>query len=143
MTDAYNDYVEHDADELSADEDSTATDGVCDSDDAIELNSLYQTFENDPKVVKIIAGNATQSERTSWNRKRERLENIINSHINPISAEIQALEQMRAPYLDEVREIREEMVATCIHPRESLAIQPDGSYQCKFCNKKMKVNTNG
>ncbi len=142
MTDVYQDYKESVSEMLEMDEQLDTADEIIQDDD-LPCNSLYQTFDNDPKIVKIIAGNATQSERTSWNRKRERLEAIINSHINPISAEIQALEQMRAPYLDEVREIREEMVATCIHPRESLAIQSDGSYQCKFCNKKMKVNSNG
>lgn len=93
----------------------------------------------DPKIARVVSAHATQSEKTSWKRKQANLTNLIDTEINPISAEIANLQDMLDDALERSRVIREEMIDTCIHPIEFLVVQNDGCVLCKFCEKRMKV----
>lgn len=93
----------------------------------------------DPKLARVVSSHATQSEKTSWKRKLANLNVIIDQEVNPISSEIAQLQELLDDALDRCREIREEMVVTCIHPIEFLTVQDDGCVLCKFCDKRMKV----
>lgn len=108
-------------------------------DDQLNGSLLNDVPEIDSKLAKVISSHATQSEKTSWNRKHGNLTSIIENTINPLNAEIATLNGYLETALQEARNIRQEMVDTCIHPHEYLAVQRDQSVECKFCGKRMKV----
>lgn len=91
------------------------------------------------KARELVSNCATRSEKVSWERKLKNLQQLM-TQIDPISDQIVALLNERAPLLDQLAEIRSEMVATCVHPYEHL-LYHDGSEQitCKFCDKTFKV----
>lgn len=90
-----------------------------------------------------VSNHATRSEKTSWSRKRLNLEKLINKEIRSREERILDLQQELRPFYDQVKDMREEMVDTCIHPFDHLVLLESGGVYCKFCNKTMaKVASN-
>ena len=88
---------------------------------------IRRTFES-------IADNATRGEKVSWERKMDNMVSIL-AKLRPIEDQIQDLMGQKQPILDEINELRKEMVRDCVHPYTHLATQADGTINCKFCNK--------
>lgn len=86
-----------------------------------------------------VANHATRSEKTAWSRKRLNLEKKVNKDIRPLEERIMDIQQQLRPLYDEISEMREEMVQSCIHPFD-LLVFTDGVVVCKFCSKQMAVN---
>lgn len=83
-----------------------------------------------------VANHATRSEKTAWARKRTNLENFVRMKVNPIEEHIRDTQASLVPLYDEVKNMRKEMVDSCIHPFNMLVV--DGDYCiCRFCNKKL------
>lgn len=94
-------------------------------------------------MKEAVANHATRSEKTSWGRKRLNLEKLINKELRSREERILQLQHELQPYYDQVKEMRSEMVETCIHPFDHLVVLESGGVHCKFCNKTMaKVASN-
>lgn len=85
------------------------------------------------KVIKL----SDRSDRTSWKRKQKNIQKLIES-VNVIEEEMQTMQASKQPLLDQILEIRNEMVDTCIHPEEFLVVH-EGNVKCKFCEKVIRV----
>ena len=83
-----------------------------------------------------VANHATRSEKTSWSRKRNNLEKVVNKTIRPVEERILDLQNELRPHYDEVKNLRDEMVESCVHPYDLLVVTKD-TVHCKFCNKQM------
>lgn len=88
-------------------------------------------------VMETISSVATRNEKVSWNRKMDSLQDLLDQ-IRPIEDKIIDLLASKQPIMDEMQEIRKEMVKDCVHPYTHL-IHKDDHVVCKFCNKKFVV----
>jgi len=84
-----------------------------------------------------IANHSPRSEKTSWNRKRNNMDVLLEA-IHPVEEQISDLEVKRQAIFDQISAIRLEMVDTCVHPYNQLVIQ-DHIIICKFCERKLTV----
>ncbi len=90
------------------------------------------------RIMETIAGAATRNEKVSWNRKLDNMEGLINK-LRPLEDEITDLMAKKVPIMDQVSELRQDMVHDCVHPYTSLVFKDD-YVECKFCYKKFVVN---
>jgi hypothetical protein len=88
--------------------------------------------------AKMVAQHATQSEKMSWNRKRKNIELLTTRQVK-IQNKIWDLQLEQAPLVDEITNIRKDMVDTCIHPEDLLVEKEEGYVECKFCFKKLRT----
>ena len=89
------------------------------------------------QLLESISNKFSRSEKTSWLRKKKRMENLL-AILNPIEEEISELQARKIPIFDEIQGLRKVMVSECVHPYEYLLYK--GTYvECKFCNKKIGV----
>lgn len=82
-----------------------------------------------------VTDHATRSEKTSWNRKMDKMVSLITK-VKPIEQKIHELMEEKQPLLDEIQNLRSTMVKECIHPYEYLVLHKEVVY-CKFCEKNM------
>lgn len=84
-----------------------------------------------------IADASSRSEKTSWNRKMDKMVKLLAS-LRPIEQEILELTRQKMPVFDEIHDLRETMVRECIHPFEYLVVKEDHML-CKFCEKRIRM----
>ena len=89
------------------------------------------------KVFEAISNFFDRSEKTSWNRKMDNMVKLL-SKMAPIENQILELQHRKMPIFDEVQELRELMVAECIHPYQHLILKED-CVLCKFCNRNIQI----
>ncbi len=89
------------------------------------------------KIFESISNFSDRSEKTSWNRKMDNMVKLI-ARLAPIEKQIIALQHRKMPIFDEVQELRELMVAECVHPYQQLVYQND-HVTCKFCNRNIRI----
>lgn len=94
------------------------------------------------RTHEIIADAATRSEKVSWDRKMDNMVTLI-AKLRPIEDQILDLMAQKMPVIDEIAELRREMVRDCVHPYTMLANQGDGTTLCKFCHKRFTVVQGG
>lgn len=92
------------------------------------------------RTLEAIADNATRGEKVSWDRKMDNMVSILAT-LQPIEDQILELMAKKLPILDDISDLRKEMVRDCVHPYHLLAVDPNGSgtVSCKFCNKTFTV----
>lgn len=78
-------------------------------------------------------------EKVAWNKKATTMSKLITS-IRPLEDQILELLNQKQPIMDEISELRKDMVNTCIHPSKYLLLKSNGIVVCKFCNKQFKIN---
>lgn len=84
-----------------------------------------------------ISKNKHKNERLSWKRKFDKMQLII-AEIQPIEAAILKLSLEKDKVVNQITELRHQMVKECIHPRDHLIHM--GSYiSCKFCNVNLSL----
>jgi len=88
-------------------------------------------------IKEKIANGPSRTEKVSWNRKRNNLEDL-HEKIQPLEEQILDLLVAKQPIFDEMQRIRNSMVDECIHPFDFLVVKED-HVLCKFCNKKLKL----
>lgn len=103
-----------------------------------EEQSAIDLMVDHSQVKNKVANFASRSEKTSWQRKRNNLTKFIEELINPSEQQILELNTQLRPLYDQVNEMRQEMIATCIHPFEELREEADG-IRCTFCDKKFSI----
>lgn len=102
-----------------------------------ENETVEQALERN--LFEKISNHANRSEKTSWKRKRNNME-ILISKLLPVEEKIlEIFKNEKQPLLDQVYELRQQMVKECIHPYEHL-IKKDGYVECKFCNRKIGIS---
>ena len=90
------------------------------------------------RLFEMISNHADRSEKTAWKRKHENMQKLIGT-LKPIEEKIlKIIYEEKQPILDQINELRNEMVKECIHPFDFL-VEKDGYVECKFCNKKIKI----
>ena len=96
----------------------------------------------DEKTVRAhimrVAGVRDKNEKLSWTRKLKNLETKVTDELGPIEEQIAVLLTKKNKLLDEIQEVRSELVKECVHPTNYLVHM--GNYiQCKFCNAKLSI----
>lgn len=84
-----------------------------------------------------IANASNRSEKTSWNRKMDKMVKLLAS-LRPIEQKILELTHQKMPIFDEIQILREIMVRECVHPFEYLVVKDDHML-CKFCEKRIRM----
>lgn len=88
--------------------------------------------------LELVSNNANRSEKTSWNRKMDKMVRLL-SRLQPIETQILDLMEKKIPIFDEVQELRNTMVNECVHPFEYLTLKDD-HILCKFCDRRIIIN---
>jgi hypothetical protein len=86
-------------------------------------------------IKEAIANGPSRSDKVSWNRKMDNMVKLMTK-LSPIEEEIIALQAKKIPIFDEIQQLRETMVAECVHPYEYLVVNDD-HILCKFCGKRL------
>lgn len=89
-------------------------------------------------IMETISGAATRNEKVSWGKKLENMEQLMDQ-LEPIEQQIVELMDQKAPILDGIMNLRQEMVQSCVHPYTHL-VYKENYVVCKFCYKKFIVN---
>lgn len=89
------------------------------------------------RVLEKVSNKATRSEKTAWNRKMDKMVNLL-AKLRPLEEKIIELHGEKTPIMDDIQEVRNEMVKDCIHPYEYLLLKED-CVHCKFCDKKIRI----
>jgi hypothetical protein len=89
----------------------------------------------DPK--KVIHQQSTQLDKTSWLRKLDNLQTLVKQ-VNSLADQISEIEEKKIPIIDQIAELRQQMVQECIHPVDQL-IEYDTYTVCKFCEKRINL----
>jgi len=93
----------------------------------------------DKDKLEKLKSNFEKAEILAWKRKQKKMQELIDGKLEDIQSKILDLFLARQPILDEITDIRTEMVSTCIHPEEMLIEQDNDVILCKFCNKQLKI----
>lgn len=86
-----------------------------------------------------IVNHPDKNDRIAWLRKHKKLKTMIEETITPLETQILELTMTKMAFMDDIMELRDSLVAECIHPREFLLTKED-HILCKFCDSKLKVN---
>ncbi len=87
------------------------------------------------KILEGIANTSNRSDKVSWNRKMDNMVKLI-AQMRPLQEEILDLEAQKAPIFDSIQELRQTMIAECVHPYDHLVPMDDHVY-CKFCDRRI------
>lgn len=87
---------------------------------------------------KLITKQSDALDKSAWSRKHDKLQELVKN-VNKISEKILELEAEKMPFIDEITDLRMQMINECCHPEEYLVEKEDGSIECKFCYKTIEV----
>lgn len=91
------------------------------------------------RILETIADTATRSEKVSWDRKMDNMVKLL-AKLRPIEEQILDLLAQKGPLLDQVQDLRREMVKECVHPYTHLTFNDnDNTIICKFCERKFAI----
>lgn len=88
-------------------------------------------------IKEYVSNFATRSEKTSWNRKQNNMEKLIDK-LKPLEDAILEIIAQKHPLLDDMAVLRKQMVDSCIHPYDMLVVDGERAL-CKFCNKSITL----
>lgn len=103
----------------------------------IKPRQLTEEENKSNDLLDKISNLSDRSQRTAWKRKQKNIEDHI-SEVQELEDKIQTLQAKKQPILDQIAELRSEMVDSCIHPREYL-VQHNDLIKCKFCEKIIRM----
>lgn len=89
------------------------------------------------EIYETISNFANRSEKTSWKRKRDNIDALIEQ-LAPLEQRILDIMAEKLPIMDQIETIRNEMAENCIHPIDSLVRNGD-HIVCKFCERKLSI----
>jgi hypothetical protein len=103
--------------------------------------------ELDEEIINKIVNAKPKNERIAFTRKLKKIQELVKS-LEPIEQKIMDITlNEKYPIMDEIQTLRLTMIKECVHPKETLIYfrEPDGEeyIQCKFCNTRLAVKTNG
>ena len=94
------------------------------------------------QVLETVSDSATRSEKVSWDRKMDNMVSLL-AKLKPIEEKILDLMAEKAVIVDDIADLRKEMVRDCVHPFSHLVHKGDNMADCKFCGKTFNVKTHG
>jgi GTP1/Obg family GTP-binding protein len=103
----------------------------------LPLEKPSPTPEVIDKQLDAISKHADKNERLAWIRKMKKLQELVTT-LEPFEQQIFEIIMKKQPIVDEINDIRNELVKVCIHPKDSLA-HLDTHAICKFCNRKISL----
>jgi hypothetical protein len=89
------------------------------------------------KIKESIANAATRNEKVSFDRKMNNMVSFL-AELQPIEDEITALIAQKMPIMDNIQNLRMEMLKDCVHPITHLVVK-DNYAVCKFCERKFSI----
>lgn len=92
------------------------------------------------QILETVADSATRSEKVSYDRKMDNMVSLL-AKLKPIEEKILDLMSEKTPIVDEITNLRREMVRDCVHPYQMLTHKGDNLAECKFCGRTFNVNT--
>lgn len=95
--------------------------------------------EHEKEIFDIVVKNPSNNENVAWKRRLKNFQKRIKAEITPIEDEILELTMKKIHIMDALEEDRQQLIASCVHPREFLHLKEDHVY-CEFCGAKLKVN---
>jgi len=95
--------------------------------------------EHEKEIFDIVVKNPSHNENVAWKRRLKNFQKKIKTEITPIEDEILELNMKKMHIMDSLEEDRQNLVASCVHPREFLHLREDYVY-CEFCTAKLRVN---
>lgn len=94
------------------------------------------------QVLETVADTATRSEKVSWDRKMDNMVSLL-AKLKPIEEKILDSMAEKAVIVDEIADLRKDMIRDCVHPYTHLVHKGDSTAECKFCGKTFNVTTHG
>lgn len=106
------------------------------------MSDTTKSFLDDEDIVPTpnmnkIANLPDRSEVRSWERKCVSLAKMLQE-MEPFDEQILAIIRERQPLIQEIEDLRAQMVQECIHPIEHLVDRGDFVH-CKFCDRKLSA----
>lgn len=92
-------------------------------------------------MIKDVANHASKSDRAAWMRRVKRLDDLIKQ-LEPVEDKLLELLHTREKLTQQLNEVREDLVANCIHPEEHL-VSHNGYVVCKYCERKLRAVERG
>ena len=86
------------------------------------------------QLLESVSDHATRSEKVSWERKQNNMAALLEQ-LKPIEDQIIDLMAKKMPIIDQISELRKEMVKQCIHPYSLLVRLDENTARCKFCER--------
>ena len=103
----------------------------------IELEEEIVSEVDFKKMSKAISSAVPKNDRMAWLRLNRELNKHISEldEINPMWLE---LTSKRQHVLDHIDELRDKMIAECIHPEDHLTLR-NSELHCSFCNRRVRI----
>jgi hypothetical protein len=101
---------------------------------------MHITEEKINSDINKISTHRDKNERLSWKRKKDKIEAMVKE-LEPIEDEILALIEKRKPFIEQIEELRAEMIKECVHPKDQL-VHYGTHVVCKFCDARITVTDN-
>jgi hypothetical protein len=94
---------------------------------------------HEKEIFDIVVKYVSHNERVAWKRRHKNFSKKILSEVTPIEDEILELTMKKMFIMDELEEDRQNLIASCVHPKEFLRLRENHVY-CIFCDTKITVN---
>lgn len=89
------------------------------------------------KHLATVSSFCGKNAKLAWNRRVKKMNELIEQ-VRLYEDRILEIVREKQPFLDEVSELRNEMMKECIHPKDQLV--HIGTYiHCRFCEKKISL----
>lgn len=92
------------------------------------------------EIFDTIVNYVGKNERIAWKRRHKNFSDRILRDITPIEEKILELTMQKMHLMDSMEEDRQELMKSCVHPKEFLLLMGDGNVLCKFCDTKIRVS---
>lgn len=89
------------------------------------------------RTKEIVSNKATRNEKVAWDRKMNNMVSLL-AELTPIEEQLLGLITAKTKLVENIQELRGEMVLDCVHPFTHLVFHDD-HVVCKFCDRKFKV----
>lgn len=102
---------------------------------------MQETDEYLKKISETLAKKISRSDKLTWFRKLDRMVSL-HSQVTPLEEKILNLIAKKQPLVDELAELRNQMLLNCVHPPEYLVVKENNGnryVECKFCNGKFAL----
>lgn len=102
-----------------------------------DLFATPVTPELAAKHIQAVSSYHGKNAKLTWNRKIKKMKGLIDE-LAVFEERILNITLEKQPVLDEIAELRNEMVKECIHPKDH--VYHAGTFLvCKFCNKNISI----
>lgn len=95
------------------------------------------TPEAQIRHIETISKHPDKNERIAWSRKNKKLIELVDE-LAPFEERIFQIILEKQPLMDQIAELRAEMVKVCVHPKDQLIHQMTHVH-CKFCNRNISL----